>query len=152
MNGLEVRISEIPGAGWGVFTVDPITPGDLIEICPASCFSWTFDESSVISHWAWFEVPEVPDGRAVVMWGYGNLYNHSFEPNMKAHVKVFEPSECEDTDVLNSLLQASTENWSPARVTFEASRDVSPQEELVCNYGYETWKPEWYLNLEKQLD
>ena len=64
--------------GMGVFAIEPIQEGEVIEVCyytPISIFNL---QDSILKKY-WFATKK----GIVIVWGYGSIYNHSFEPNIK---------------------------------------------------------------------
>ena len=75
-------ISESPGRGRGVFTAEPLQPGDVIEICPVIVLSGD-DLASIHQtrlHDYYFLWGEQRQECAIAL-GYGSLYNHNENPN-----------------------------------------------------------------------
>ena len=77
--------------GWGVFALEDIEIGDLIEECLYVPIE-TYNEEDIITHYS-FPYPrvfgEIKDSNKkihkliqVVVLGYGSLYNHSLTPNV----------------------------------------------------------------------
>ena len=64
----------------GVFAIEPIQKGEIIEICYyAVVVKPTKISNDIILRKYLFGVKK---GGAIV-WGYGSIYNHSFGPNIK---------------------------------------------------------------------
>ena len=75
-------ISESEERGRGVFTGHPLSPEDIIEVCPLILLE-AKDVSKVhetVLHDYYFVYPAA-EGMACIALGYGSLYNHSSNPN-----------------------------------------------------------------------
>lgn len=75
-------VADSPGRGRGVFTGEPIAPGDVIEICPVIVLPPDDLEKvhATRLHDYYFLWGEAHDRPAFAL-GFGSLYNHSPEPN-----------------------------------------------------------------------
>lgn len=70
--------------GRGVFTLDDLKKGDLIEVCPALVLpakdTELIDKTRLYDYYfAWEEVAGSND--SAILLGFGSLYNHATEPN-----------------------------------------------------------------------
>lgn len=75
-------IAESPGKGRGVFTAEPLGPGDVIEICPVIVLGP--EDLPAIHRTGLHDYYFLwgPDrDRCAIALGYGSLYNHHPEPN-----------------------------------------------------------------------
>lgn len=119
-----LRIAETPHAGRGVFALEPIASGSLIEECPILELSQ--DELQVLMPTMlgnyFFQWGPAREEGALAL-GYGSLFNHSFSPNAtyirKLHTKT---------------------------LMFVSVRDIAVGEEITVNYnGYPDDKdPVWF--------
>ena len=86
-NKIGLKPSKIPGAGRGVFATKNIRKGELIERCPAIPFSIddpsNADKGILERYCFYFGESSNVKGRLAIVFGYGSLYNHSYEPNAK---------------------------------------------------------------------
>lgn len=64
--------------GMGVFAVEPIQKEEIIEVCYYTPISISNLQDSILKKY-WFATKK----GMVIVWGYGSIYNHSFEPNIK---------------------------------------------------------------------
>jgi SET domain-containing protein len=109
---IEPRKSDVHG--WGVFTKEKISKGEIIEEC--HCLYMTDDEASYTHHLKpikRYTIRVEDDGKLpyVIPFGYGALFNSSIDPNV-----VFK------WDNENKLL------------VFYSFRDIEKDEELFLNY------------------
>ena len=71
--------SKIPGSGRGVFAVEDIKKGEVIEIAPILILDFA---DFIDTKWnLLFEYYFWLDDFVVLALGYGSLYNHSKDPN-----------------------------------------------------------------------
>lgn len=86
-NKIKIGSSKIPNAGRGVFATRNIRKGELIERCPAIPFSIddpaNADGSLLLRYFFYFGSGKNVKKGLAVLFGYGSLYNHSYEPNAK---------------------------------------------------------------------
>ncbi|MBK7343840.1 MAG: SET domain-containing protein-lysine N-methyltransferase [Saprospiraceae bacterium] len=75
-------IAESPSKGRGVFTAEPLEPGDVIEICPVIVLPDHDLERihQTALHDYYFLWGEHRSACAIAL-GYGSLYNHNDNPN-----------------------------------------------------------------------
>ena len=87
----KIGIKKSPIHGWGVFALEDIEIGDLIEECLYVPIE-TYNEGDILTHYS-FPYPrvfgEIKDSNKkidkiiqVIVLGYGSLYNHSLTPNI----------------------------------------------------------------------
>jgi hypothetical protein len=87
----KIGIKKSPIHGWGVFALEDIEIGDMIEECIYVPIE-TYNEGDIVTHYS-FPYPrvfgEIKDSNKkidkliqVVVLGYGSLYNHSLKPNV----------------------------------------------------------------------
>lgn len=114
--------------GRGVFSTEPFSEGDIIEVCPVIPLSLkhgrivqtTFLEDYVFQ-WPGGKQTQKTNpekwSSCCVCLGYGSLYNHSFTPNCdwEARVKKLE-------------------------MVFVALKDIPANTELVHDYEWPEWK------------
>lgn len=98
--------------GRGVFTHSPIPEGTLLEICPAIIIPE--EEVSIIHttklhdyYFLWGEAQK----EAVIVLGFGSIYNHSDQPNARYMMDYKQQS-----------------------MDFFATRDIKAGEEIFVNY------------------
>jgi uncharacterized protein len=79
LNTIEIR--RIPGKGRGVFALRNFSVGDIIESAPAMAF--TPKERKLLEKTAMnsYIYPWRSTRSAAVVFGYGSIYNHSYDPN-----------------------------------------------------------------------
>lgn len=108
----KVYVAEAPGKGRGVFAARPILKGEIIEQCP--CL--TFEEGEEAEH-----IDRTPlecyyfrwgDSVNAILFGYGSLYNHSYEPNAFYR-----------------------RNYTEKTMEFVALRNIEAGEEITINYN-----------------
>lgn len=97
--------------GWGVFTNTSIKQNEIVETC--ICILAHPDHQNYSD----FLFTAEGSGGAFLPFGFGSVYNHSFEANLVWRVISVE----------KRLLQ------------FVAARDINADEELTHNYGTEYW-------------
>tara|TARA_R110001632_G_scaffold68796_1_gene161402 strand:+ start:1337 stop:1711 length:375 start_codon:yes stop_codon:yes gene_type:complete len=74
----KIKVKPSPLHGMGVFAIEPIQKGETIEVCYYTPILFSNLKDSVLKKY-WFATEK----RIVIVWGYGSIYNHSFEPNIK---------------------------------------------------------------------
>ena len=114
----------VEGKGRGMFTAEPLEPGDIIEICPV--IVTPAEELAAIHQTALHDFyflwgPE--RDRAAIVLGYGSLYNHDAHPNAEV-ILDFE----EETLLIQCV------------------RSIHPGEEITIHYQDDpTFKPSlWF--------
>lgn len=100
--------------GLGVFAKDFIKKGEIIETCPIH-FLKVSDKDLCLKYYR-FYWPKGSLNYLVCAWGWGNLYNHSSDPNATW-----------ESDIENKTFQ------------FIAIKDISPDEEILVYYGDNYW-------------
>lgn len=114
--GSKVVIAPSRVHGLGVFAIEPIRTGEVIEECPCLPLERGFEHlPSVINHYL-YEWPLDGDGRAVV-WGSASVFNHDPSPNATWRTMP-----------------------DPPRIVFTAARDIGAGEEVFINYGEDYWQ------------
>lgn len=98
--------------GWGVFTNSPIIKNEIVETC-ISILAYPEHQN-----YGDFLFTAPGSGGAYLPFGFGSVYNHSFNPNLMFRVISLD----------YRLLQ------------FLAIRDIEAEEELTHNYGGDYWK------------
>ena len=97
----------IPGIG--VFAAENIKKGETIEVAPILILEFT---DFIDTKWnLLFEYYFWMDDYVVLALGYGSLYNHSENPNIKYKISKEEKT-----------------------ITFTAIRDIKKDEEILFNY------------------
>jgi SET domain-containing protein len=89
--------------GRGVFCTHPLSPGDVIEICPAIVLPETevllLGKSRLYEYYfTWGE----QQTQCAIALGYGSLYNHADTPNAQ-----FTPDHQDDTLIIEALSEIS---------------------------------------------
>ncbi|MFN2613036.1 MAG: SET domain-containing protein-lysine N-methyltransferase [Solirubrobacterales bacterium] len=107
-----IRIGDTP-LGRGVIAAAEIASGETIEICPALAVN-PGDATGLLLDY----IVDPGDGSegAVLLLGYGVLYNHSEHPNAE-YVYLADDA-----------------------YAFEALRDIATGEEITISYGEEWWE------------
>lgn len=105
--------SLIPNAGLGVFAKKAIKKEEVIDIVPVLIIPEeqlpSLTKTKLFDYYfAWGEGFK----EAAVAWGYGSLFNHSYEPNAK-YIK----------DMENNVIR------------FVAIRQIKADEEILVNYN-----------------
>lgn len=108
-----IASSSLPKAGLGVFAREEIKEGEIIEespilVIPEEALSNLVKTPLRDYYFAWGK--GFLEG--AVVFGYGSLFNHSYEPNAK-YIK----------DLENNLVQ------------FVAIKDIKQDEEILVNYN-----------------
>ena len=109
----KISIRKSPVHGLGVFCIEKISQGEVIEECPIFTLPIQKGESTPLLIDYRFNWPQGNEwDEQVVSWGYGSLYNHR-DPSNAHWVSDIE------------------------RRTFKfiANRDISPEEEIFVWYG-----------------
>lgn len=110
----KIYISNSPIHGLGVFALEKINEGEIIEECPIYDLNIPFGHSSPVMIDYRFNWPQGSEGwtKQVIAWGYGCIYNHSEKPN--------------------ALWRSNLENQT---FEFYSVRDINPDEEIFVYYG-----------------
>lgn len=109
-----IGVSGMPDAGRGVFAVEKIAAGELIEQCPVVALEDPKDRSRlrktglVNYYFLWGEKRD----HAAICLGWGAVYNHSFTPNARFEKFIDD-----------------------RRMDFTALRDIEAGEEILVNYN-----------------
>ena len=124
--------SKIKGAGRGVFANRIIKKGEVVESCPvvevSSNDSALLVDSALISYFYFLGKKKE---RAVLVLGFGSIYNHSHRPNA-----VYK------------------ERLGEGVVEFVSQREIKKDQEITVNYNPENLNektPLWFRKSEKQL-
>jgi uncharacterized protein len=108
----DVQVAPSPLGGRGVFATRDFETEEVIEVCP-------FLEIPVEEISGVMDSYVFSSGKGehlnVLLFGYGSLYNHSFDPNVEVR---------EHADDAIAMI---------------ALRDIAAGEELVHNYGDDYW-------------
>lgn len=112
----------------GLVATEKISKDQVVESCPAIIFTKNpkIIEQTIFDHYV-FDWDETHEALAL---GYGSLYNHSKQPNVKFEL-----------DMINKL------------VVFVAISNIEIGEELLINYDSTADEPEQgYLTFDKAMD
>jgi SET domain-containing protein len=97
----------------GVFSSQPITKGDIIDVCPFLSFPQNSNEKIPVFSNYTFCYPRSENWREhALVLGYGSYYNHSETPSIEWYT-----------------------NEEDRTFVFFALRDIDKEEELLINYG-----------------
>jgi SET domain-containing protein len=111
--GAVVEVRTTRNKGRGIFALQPIAGGELIERAPALFIptrEWSCLQNTILDNYC-FRIGPNQEHTALAM-GFGSLYNHSYTPNAVYAVK--------DQEMI---------------VQFNALRDIRPGEEITVNYN-----------------
>ena len=112
--GVRLAVSELEGAGRGMFATRNFACGELIESCPVISLPDVHDRARLrrtgLVNYYFLWGPERT--HAAICLGYGSLYNHAYEPNARWE-------KCIDAE----------------RMDFYAIRDIADGEEITVNYN-----------------
>lgn len=109
---IELKNSLIPKAGRGIFATKTMKKGEMIEtapvfVLPKNDYS-TIKRTSIRDYYfMWGKTT------AAICFGYGSMYNHSYQPNATYTKKIKDKT-----------------------IEFKAIRDIKPGEEITVNYNY----------------
>jgi hypothetical protein len=98
--------------GRGVFAARRFVTGEEVEVCPTV----EVPDAAVVGGLGDYVFGSGHDGSALLLLGFGMLYNHSAAPNV-------EYVQGEETTI-----------------AFVALREIEPGEELTIDYGREWWE------------
>jgi len=112
MDKIKISKSKIPKSGRGVFAVKEITKGETIEICPVLVLSrkdYLLTKKTELRNYyfMWGKVT------SALCFGYGSLYNHSYEANATYKKQIREKT-----------------------IHFIAIKRIKKGEEIKVNYNY----------------
>lgn len=117
-------ISDSPLHGRGVFTSEPLSQGDFIEICPVivlppAQLNLIHNSGLHDYYFLW----GVEQDMAAIALGYGSIYNHSYRANADYRF-----------DYLNNTID------------FYAVKEIAAGEEITVNYNGDPddQKPVWF--------
>lgn len=109
----KIGIGKSDVSSWGVFAVDYIEKGEIIEIAPLLIVEKaTAKSESLIDY-----VFKLENDRYALGLGFASLYNHRNQP-----IAAWNINEQNNT------------------ITFTAIRDIMPSEEIFVSYGKNYWK------------
>ena len=118
----KIQVKQSPIHRWGVFAVEDIAEGEIIEESAMIELEqrWLEKDSSILSDYR-FNFPSggVPMSQQIC-FGYGSLYNHSDQPNAYFQSVFYSP-------------EIST-------FRFVTIRNLKPGEEILVSYGYKMEK------------
>lgn len=105
-----IGVGRSPIHGWGVFALDDIAAGTLVEICPAVVIDAEHAEM-VDATELWGLTFDWGDGCHALALGHGSLFNHSQSPSVYAEL-----------------------DHQAATIEFTALRNIATGEELTLRY------------------
>jgi hypothetical protein len=116
----KVMIQASPLHNQGVFAKVDILEEETVEVCPLLQLGWRmqYQNDPVAKKYIWSNTAcncndcKMNSPIAYMPLGYGSLYNHSNEPNVKVDI-----------------------NWVEQTATFKAIRTILVGEELLIQYG-----------------
>ena len=118
----KIRVQQSPIHRWGVFAVEVIAEGEIIEESAMIEIEqrWLEKDPTILSNYR-FNFPSGGNHKSVqICFGYGSLYNHSNTPSAYWQSIYYTP-------------EIST-------FRFIANRNINPGEEILVNYGYKVSK------------
>ena len=104
----KIGVAKADGGGKGVFAIQPIKAGELIEEAPYITVPMELLQVEPLCDYLF----TIDDERCAVVFGYGSVYNHANQPNIKYEVDPSKRCMC-----------------------YYAKRDISPGEELTVTFG-----------------
>lgn len=117
--------SKIPNSGRGVFALQNIKNGEIIECCPIIAIPEADTEylgqSILVTYFFYFGSKKERSGIAL---GFGSIYNHSYRPNAKFKIREKEKL-----------------------IDFIALKNITKGEEITFNYkgsGNQSKSPLWF--------
>ena len=119
----KIVIKKSPGKGRGAFATRRIKKGEIVETAPVVLYEqirvekakkWSSAEIVMQQYHNWSEWGGEDSPLTCMVLGYGAMYNHCDEPNMRIK-----------------------KNFEDLTISFIALRDIKPGEE--CCYRYATW-------------
>lgn len=111
---LPIELKRTPNKGLGVFASEDIKEGDIIERAPLLEMTPTerkHASNTILNHYMY---PWRSTRSAALVFGYGSIYNHSFEPN--ADWK---------------------QDFRSREMVYRAIKDIKKGEEISVNYNGE---------------
>ena len=114
----KIRVQQSPIHRWGVFAIDNIAEGEIIEEAAMIEIEqkWLEKDPTILSDYR-FNFPSGGDHKSVqICFGYGSLYNHSDVPNAYWQSVYYSP------DI--------------STFRFITYRDIKAGEEILVSYGY----------------
>jgi len=114
----KIKVTNIPGKGRGVIATENIKAGEVIEVCPIVFLSdkevsFLEKESEILK---FYYLIQYAINKSCIMFGYGSMYNHSFEPNADIDYDISNPQET---------------------LSVEAIKDIKTGEEIVFDYEFD---------------
>lgn len=111
---LVVRKSSIPDSGLGVYTNRDFNIEDIVEIAPVIRVqtNYLFQENNILNDYI-FRDPYDNDYKIVAL-GFGSMYNHQDEPNMKYY-------------------------YQNGKMIYQAIKPIKAGDELFISYGTNWW-------------
>jgi hypothetical protein len=107
-NWPKIGLGKSEHGGRGVFALAPIKEGELIEEAPYITVPMELLKMEPICDYLF----TIDEERCAIVFGYGSMYNHNNQPNIKYETDPAKKCMC-----------------------YYAKRDISPGEELSVTYG-----------------
>jgi len=115
-----IEVKESPVHGLGVFAIEDIPKNTCLEICPILKIDkalmqqwWDIEgERHVLLEYIF---KSRKDGKHAIVWGYGSIYNHSYENS-------------------NALFRWSTDHKNCDAIEFWSTREIKKGEEIFTKY------------------
>lgn len=107
-NWHKIGIGKSENGGKGVFALHPIKNGELIEEAPYIQVPKDLLQTEPLCDYLFM----IDDERCAIVFGYGSIYNHNNQPNLKYETDPVKKCMC-----------------------YYAKRDINPGEELTVTYG-----------------
>lgn len=111
---LGFEIKKLPGKGRSVIATRNFDKGEVIEICPVITFTPTERKQLEKTFMAFYIYPWKSTRSASLVFGYGSLINHSYDPN--ADWK---------------------QNFKTQSMVYKAIKPIKKGEEITVNYNGE---------------
>ena len=107
-NWHKIGIGKSENGGKGVFALQTIKSGELIEEAPYIQVPKDLLQTEPLCDYLFM----IDDERCAIVFGYGSIYNHNNQPNLKYETDPVKKCMC-----------------------YYAKRDITPGEELTVTYG-----------------
>ena len=101
--------------GWGVYASEEIKKDEIVEVCHCFMVSTNFNvtkEYTELMDYLFTPITPSANKTCLLPFGYGCIYNHSNDPNLKYTIDVYNK-----------------------QIKFFAAKDIGIDDELCHNYG-----------------